>query len=335
MSELKSNFLDTLSLPPEMELTRKLEGIFMPEARKIRDAFYTNSRRFVHYTSAEAALKIIKTKRLWMRNTTCMADYKEVEHGFEMFRSFFSTEEKRRAFTDALDICAPGAAMEAINLFNQWWEQLRFNTYVSSIAEHENSEDTNGRLSMWRAFGGTSGRIALVFEVPFFSDSTDQLGIIFSPVVYQNQDKVHATIHTTIERIRRDIDLLRTLDKEKIVWWVFFLLMIGVLCSKHEGFLEEREWRAIYTPKRASSPLMVSSTEVINGIPQIVYHMPLDKSVSPALEPIDLATMFDRLIIGPSSYPWAMYEAFVDALTGAGITDASKRVQVSEIPIRA
>ncbi len=100
MAELKTNILDTLS--PERELTRKLEGIFMPEARKIRDAFYANSRRFVHYTSADAALKIIKTKRLWMRNTTCMIDYREVEHGFEMFRSFFSNEEKRRARRSAL-----------------------------------------------------------------------------------------------------------------------------------------------------------------------------------------------------------------------------------------
>ena len=79
--------------------------------------------------------------------------------------------------------------------------------------------------------------------------------------------------------------------------------MTGIVCVKHEGFLEEREWRAIYMSKRAASPLMVSSTEVINGIPQIVYYMPLDKSVSPALEPIDLATMFDRLIVGPTSYP--------------------------------
>ena len=35
------------------------------------------------------------------------------------------------------------------------------------------------------------------------------------------------------------------------------------------GFEEEREWRAIYTPKRAASPLIISSTEVIGGVPQI------------------------------------------------------------------
>ena len=54
-------------------------------ARKQRDDLYAKSKRFVHYTSADNALKIIRTKRLWMRNTTCMADYREVEHGYQIF----------------------------------------------------------------------------------------------------------------------------------------------------------------------------------------------------------------------------------------------------------
>jgi hypothetical protein len=73
---------------------------------------------------------------------------------------------------------------------------------------------------------------------------------------------------------------------------------------------------------------MISSTEPIGGVPQIIYKIPLDKSE------LDLASMFDRLIVGPSPYPWVMYEAFVDALTRAGVTDAGNRVRISEIPLR-
>jgi hypothetical protein len=161
------------------------------------------------------------------------------------------------------------------------------------------------------------------------------LNIMFSPVAYMNQDKVHATMNTVIENINAHADFLPTLDRQTIISWAFCMLLTGVTCVKHEGFSEEQEWRAIHTPKRASSPLMASSTEVIGGIPQIIYQMPLDKSVSPALEPIDLAAMFDRLIVGPSSYPWAMYEAFVDALSKAGVTDAGNRVVISGILLRA
>jgi hypothetical protein len=105
-----------------------LASIFMPHARKQQDKLYPPNSAlevsqtpvsFAHYTSAEAALSIIKSKRVWMRNTTCMADYREVQHGFEILRKFFSEKAKTEAFVAALDVCVPGAAMQAINLFDQ------------------------------------------------------------------------------------------------------------------------------------------------------------------------------------------------------------------------
>jgi hypothetical protein len=36
-------------LPPEVAIGMKLEGIFMPHARKQRDDFLAKSKRFVHY----------------------------------------------------------------------------------------------------------------------------------------------------------------------------------------------------------------------------------------------------------------------------------------------
>lgn len=153
-------------LPPLVALGVKLEAIFMPIARNQRDEFFKKSKRFVHYTSADSALNIIRTKRLWMRNTTCMADYQEVEHGYKMLVSYFSDSNRREVFTAALDSCVPGAAMEALTLFDQWWAHIRFNTYISSVSEHEDREDLHGRLSMWRAFGRTIGKVAIVFRVP-------------------------------------------------------------------------------------------------------------------------------------------------------------------------
>jgi hypothetical protein len=289
----------------------------------------------VHYTSAENALKIIRTKRLWMRSTVCMSDYREVQHGYDMLFSFFSNRAKNETFTAALDLSHPGAATEALKLFDQWWAHIRFNTYVSSISEHEDSEDLHGRLSMWRAFGGTLPKVAVVFRTPRYSGGAQQLNIMFSPVAYMNEQAVHATINEIIENIKTSVDFLSTLDRQIIIANVFATLLGGVTCVKHEGFHEEREWRAIYTPKRAQSPLMIPSTEVIGGVPQIIYQMPLDSEVSPTLADIDLAKMFDRLIVGPSPYPWVMYEAFVDALTKMGISDAVNRVYVSGIPLRS
>jgi hypothetical protein len=49
--------------------------------------------KFVHYTTAEAALSIIRSKRLWMRNATCMADYSEVTHGYRYLTGAFGGVE--------------------------------------------------------------------------------------------------------------------------------------------------------------------------------------------------------------------------------------------------
>jgi hypothetical protein len=79
---------------------------------------------------------------------------------------------------------------------------------------------------------------------------------------------------------------------------------------------------------------MKSQLQVIGGIPQKIYELPLCKSVSPVLEDIDLAYIIDHVILGPSQYSYPMYEAFVDALAEIGVADPANRVAISGIPIR-
>jgi hypothetical protein len=184
-------------LPPEQQLAFRLESIFMPQARKQRDEHHAREghelgARFVHYTSAESALSIIKSKRLWMRNSTCMSDFREMQHGFDILARFFSDQQKKAAFKAALDMCAPGAADEAITLFDQWWETIRFHTYIASLSEHLNNEDLHGRLSMWRAFGNSAApRVATVIRIPQFSGGAIALNLIFSPVAYFTEAETH------------------------------------------------------------------------------------------------------------------------------------------------
>ncbi len=296
--------------------------------------------RFAHYTSADAALNIINTKRIWMRNTTCMSDYSEVQHGYAMLHTFFANQDNAARFTSALDACSPGVAQEAINLFDQWWGNLTvgigFNTYITSISLHATDEDRHGRLSMWRAFGGGStARVALVFSMTKTNIPEGALKLLFSPVAYLTEQQVHEVINEIIDSVRANYPFLNLVKRQMLLGTVFITLLAGVTCLKHRGFREEQEWRAIYSPKRDPSPLMGSSIEVIRGIPQTVYKIPLDATVDAALATLDFARLFDRLIIGPSPYPWAMYEAFVAALRQAGISDAAERVFVSDIPIRS
>ena len=167
----------------------------MPKARQQRDALYRNTScsfaRFVHYTYAEAALKIIISKRLWMRNTICMADYREVSHGYDILFRFFSDKKNRGLFVQSLDECAPGSAQEAIRRFDQWLPDIRRSTYIASVSEHDDKEDDHGRLSMWRALRGGAARVAIVLKIPGPSDAKDALNVLFNPVAYLTEKQVH------------------------------------------------------------------------------------------------------------------------------------------------
>jgi hypothetical protein len=142
-----------------------------------------------------------------------MADYREVQHGFEILRKFFSEKAKTEAFVAALDVCVPGAAMQAINLFDQWWQHIQLHTYITSISEHETKENLHGRLSMWRGFGGgNTARVALVIKIPWMSKGAEALNLLFSPVAYLTEDEAHAVINQVIKNIEANRDFLHAID---------------------------------------------------------------------------------------------------------------------------
>lgn len=338
--EIKAN---KIILNTEEENTYiRLERIFMPEATKQRENFYSTGKtseegihtvKFVHYTSAEAALNIIKTKRIWMRNAVSMTDYRELQHGYELINKFFDKD----AFINALDKSAPNAGKEAIDLFYQWWGSgaIQLQTYIASVSEHLPKEDLHGRLSMWRAFGGNTARVAIIFEVPWLSKGADALNIQFSPVAYLTENEICSVFAKVISNITENSAFLRNIEYKEILKIVFHMLMSGVTCLKHDGFEEEREWRASYSPQLWPSDFMEHSIEVISGIPQVVYKVPIDVNVSNSLADLDFSKIFNRLIIGPTSYPWSIYEAFYTTLTEVGIEPNDLNLAISGIPLRS
>jgi hypothetical protein len=88
------------------EQTETLRKIFMPFAEDRTARAQSENIRFVHYTSAEIALRIIREKRIIMRNTLCMNDYREFEHGLEQLANFFKPGSATRTiFFSAMNEC--------------------------------------------------------------------------------------------------------------------------------------------------------------------------------------------------------------------------------------
>jgi hypothetical protein len=229
----------------EYKRNRRLGSIFAPHAvMQINETYgvpeYSKvdglSARFVHYTTAEAALKIIKSKRFWMRNTLCMTDYREVQHGLDLLLRFFGDQTKTALFYEAFDLSWPNAAKDAVALFNGWLPDIRGNTYIAALSKHHDSEDMNGRLSMWRGFGGPSvPRVAVVMKIPLLSGATDTLKILFSPVAYLDETKVNEVMRSIIESARKEAEFLKTVDRQMIIDHIFQMLLAAVACLKHEG----------------------------------------------------------------------------------------------------
>jgi hypothetical protein len=195
----------------ELEIATKLLPIFFPYLMQCRERVIKNNGRFVHYTSAANALKIINTKRIWMRNATCMSDYREVQHGYAALQKYFIA--KRPAFDTALNECVPGAADEAFRLFDQWWQNTQLQTYITSISEHDKSEDVHGRLSMWRAFGGATARVAIVIKLQMAIGSNQALNAMLSPVSYFTDEMVASELNMVIDNVRKNREFLSTIDR--------------------------------------------------------------------------------------------------------------------------
>jgi len=321
----------------ERDTFERLGNIFMPLAASkalVKWPKRDGVARFVHYTSADAALKIITSKRIWMRNTVCMTDFREVSHGYDLL---ITNKRKLHELRAVLDECLPNAATDGIDAFDRLFPAIRANTYVTSISEHEDSEDAFGRLSMWRAFGNQpSARVAIVFNIPWYSEATRALGIIFSPIAYLSGDGVREELDRVISNVRESAAYLKQLPTQFVTGTLYGMLLSAVTCLKHPGFHEEREWRAIYNPQLpgASAEVLVS-IESVGGVPQLVHSLQLDALACPIAADLDFPKIFDRLIIGPSQYAEPMRHAFNTALGTAGVDEPWKRVVLSDIPIRS
>src|SRR5271156_640206 len=149
---------------------------------------------------------------MWMRNTSCMNDYTEVEHGVRTLREQNKTTELVEAFRSL-----PEVGEQAVNLYNSWEHDTRFGTYITSISEHADNEDAHGRLSMWRAVSSGAPRVALVLRVPFTPAGGELGKLILSPVAYFNNDQLAAELTKVIENVHAQRDFLLSAERQAVV----------------------------------------------------------------------------------------------------------------------
>lgn len=311
---------------------QRIESIFFPYATeriaKVRDA----KTRFVHYTSAEVAMQILTNQEVWMRNATTMNDYMEVTHGFECLRKAYDGDDGQQ-LKQTMDALFPGLSGELENRFNAWLPGLRNDTYLTCISEHCDSEDRHGRLSMWRAYGGSTG-VALVLNSSVFVTESNALKAYTSPVSYLDSDTFADEFRRLTNSLTGEADFVKSLEKETVVHLLFNAFKFAVLCAKHPGFHEEREWRVIYSPTMERSNHIQEFTHSVRGVPQKIQKIPLRNIPEEGFFGAEIPELLERIIIGPTEYPMAIYQAFSKLLGAAGVPDPENRIFISDIPLR-
>jgi hypothetical protein len=73
---------------------------------------------------------------------------------------------------------------------------------------------------------------------------------------------------------------------------------------------------------------------IIQGTPQPIYKVPLEDIPEENLRGIEIPAFLERLIIGPTRDPLAVWEAFRDVLVECGVTNPDQKVIVSDVPLR-
>lgn len=308
-------------------------SIFAPHLLERQAAALFSGMRFVHYTTAQAAMSIISTRKIWLRNVLFMNDFSEVSFGIDAVIAYFGTEKAER-FWAKIDELTEGRAHKVKANFDSWQSDLRTRTYVCCLSEHDNREDRYGRLSMWRGYGKATGVGVVINPGPVYAE-TDALGAYTYPVLYIADDDLPALFDRITQSIIAGEAVLRTQTADEIETWTLDLLLSLPFYLKHPGFSEEREWRVVYRPTYEPSKRLQGRMEAVNGFPQRLYELPLSDEPEEGLVGLSPADLINRVVIGPTEHPTALYHAFVDLLSEAGVADASSKVFVSDIPFRS
>lgn len=321
---------------------RKIAEIFLPHAVRETARIRTSGQRFAHYTSADTALKILRSERMLLRNSSLMNDFSEVRHGLDCLRAAYTGPGGQR-LKEALKQVQDDLPEVLEENFNAEVVDVLAETYLMSLSEHDTGhEDAFGRLSMWRAYAPKDGVAFILNNGPFLSES-NALNAYSSPVVYATADEYRVPFEEFVASIEANIETLRPFGGQFVHDMVVTAFRFAVQSTKHPSFKEEREWRVLYTPTillrngaMTDTQLQRIPTEIMSlgGVPQRVYAVPFRDHPDEGFTGATIPALLDRVLVGPSRDAYAIAQAFVAELSRFGVPDAPARVVITNVPLR-
>jgi len=310
-----------------------LRALFFKYAIDREGAAKAAGRQFVYYTQAETALKILRNREIWLRSASLMNDVSEIQYGMHCMEHALNAggEHRLRKIIESLH---PQLVQQAIAKLRGAARAMFSATYICCVSEHLGGrEDYLGRLSMWRAYGGSTG-IALVFNATAMFSPSNALSTYSSPVIYKDPVEFAAMFDEVCDRLEANTALIAQHPAQDVADDLYETLHFAVLSTKHPAFEEEREWRVIHAPYHEASNRVSPNVEVVRGVPQIVYKLPLKNVPNEGLQGLETHESMDRIIIGPCAHPTETSFALHEVLRDQGIKNPYDKIVISNVPLR-
>jgi len=322
----------------EVALFEALMPYAAQETTRIRD----NNVRFVHYTTAETAIKILRGGEMWLRNSVVMNDFSEVKYGMACLQAAWKGEHGQRLQKLMAEVQAdlPGIFEST---FDAQFNDVHSETYLVSISEHATGlEDQYGRLSMWRAYAPRNG-VAFVFNnTPFISES-NALNAFTSPVNYATVDSFADDFKAVVDGFEANLDTLKELGGGWLHYTLLRAFRAAIQSTKHPSFVEEREWRVLYAPMLLHREGLLSEqqleripTEIVTlgGVPQRIFKIPFRNYPDEGFVGATIPELIERVLIGPAIDSYMIAQAVIGELTVAGVQNADQKVVITGVPLR-
>ena len=288
--------------------------------------------KMAHYTTAANAALILKNQSLWLRNAAVMNDFSEVAYGNSCLHQALETGLGAR-LNKAVDNVHVGLFKSVAERLNNLDLHTRLHTYLTSFSAHD-PQDYHGRLSMWRAYGGPTSGVAVIFNTEVFGHDSTQLGAYSSPVMYGGVNEYSKQLEQVIVAIEQNRQLFSQVPSENAAAIMFNAIQFSMLSTKHPAFEEEQEWRVIHHPLTEPTAFIMTRIESIGGIPQMVCEIPLRDQPGLEMPWLALERLLYRVIIGPCVYPQQVAWGFREILRRLGVSNPDDRVVIADVPLR-
>lgn len=300
-----------------------------------KDEFYVLKPKLAHYTSLQNIESILRSSEFWMANPTQMNDFQELEFALTRGVDLFATSDKIRKALGGNERFTKFASNLDFK-FNHFRDNDFPDTYIFSLSEVD-QDDLDGRLSMWRAYGADGNGGALVFDTANLEPGEDTpLQIV--KVEYGSNEQRISWIERQIETVSSVIESNNVSDDDifSIAYKVFERIKLYALCTKHKGFIEEREWRVIYSNELDRNNIYGTMKSYRNGPNGIapVLKLNLEKAAEIAGDKTNFRDYIHGVIIGPSKSSNLAKKAFERFLDEVGYSELKSKIYLCGIPYR-